>query len=238
MGVTETIKTETERYYRDYESRKGRERNDILRNPEVLFQVLAAEASVLSALRFIRPNPERSKVLDIGCGDGSSLLPFLRSSFPGENLYGVDIRPELIRSAQKRFPMLQVECADAAKLEFADQEFDIVHECMIFLQITDDDLSERIAREMLRVTKRGGFLVISDWRYGRPGTSEFKAMDGRRISHLFSVGSETVVRAVFPGALVPPLGRFLSKNLASLYFMVRSALPFTAGQMTTVLCKT
>jgi ubiquinone/menaquinone biosynthesis C-methylase UbiE len=134
--------------------------------------------------------------------------------------------------------MLHLECGDAAELEFGDQTFDIVHESMMFLQMTDDNLSERIAREMLRVTKRGGFLVISDWRYGRVGNSEFKAMDRQRISRLFSVGSLTIVRAIFPGALVPPVGRFLSKNFASFYFMVRGVLPFMTGQVTTVLCKT
>jgi hypothetical protein len=63
MAASEATKLSTEQYYKDYESRRGVDRNDILRNPEVLFQILAADASLISALRYIRPDPIRAKVL-------------------------------------------------------------------------------------------------------------------------------------------------------------------------------
>jgi ubiquinone/menaquinone biosynthesis C-methylase UbiE len=237
MGSTQTTRIATEEYYKGYEARKGVGRNDLLRNPQVLFQALAIEASVISALRAIEPDPTVVKVLDIGCGEGASLLPFLRTGFAPENLHGVDIRPEQVRCAQRKFPAVQFQCADASRLEFPDEAFDIVQESMIFLQMTDEDLSQRVANEMLRVTKRGGHLVVSDWRYSKAGTSEFKAMDRKRVSRLFRVGSQTVVSGVYPGALIPPVGRFLSKNISSLYFVVRRVFPFLTGQLTTVLCK-
>lgn len=234
---TEATRTATEQYYKDYGARRGENRNDLLRNPEVLFQVLAAEASVVRALRSFQADPATATVLDVGCGEGFSLLPLLRLGFVPSNLYGVDIRREEIAAARRRLPMLHLECADATQLEFADNSFDIVQESTMFLQMTDDDLAGRIAAEMVRVVKTGGHIMLSDWRYSKPGSSEFKAVDKKRIARLFAVGTRTTVQGVFPGPLVPPVGRFLSRRLPSLYFFIRTVFPFLTGQVTTVLKK-
>jgi ubiquinone/menaquinone biosynthesis C-methylase UbiE len=133
--------------------------------------------------------------------------------------------------------MIHFECADASRLSFPDCTFDIVQESTMFLQMTDDGLAKRIASEMVRVTKMGGHILLSDWRYSRPGTTEFKAVNKKRIAEMFSVGSETTVERVFPGTLIPPVGRFLSRHAPALYFPVRALFPFLAGQVTTVLKK-
>lgn len=233
----EAIRGATESYYKDYDARKGAGRNDLLHNPEVLFQFMAAEASVILALRSFHPDPATAKVLDVGCGEGLSLLPFLRVGFLPSNLYGVDVRSEQLAVARSRFPMLHLQCGDAGRLEFPDGAFDIVQEQVMFLQIPDDELAGRIGAEMVRVTKPGGYLVISDWRYSKPGSTEFKGVDRKRIARLFSVGTRTSVERVFPGPMVPPVGRFFSRNLPSLYFTVRAVFPFLTGQVTTVLKK-
>jgi SAM-dependent methyltransferase len=235
VPINEKNQLVTEQYYSEYHAKKGADRNDLLRNPEVLFQVLAADASLISGLRFTGVDPSSAKVLDIGCGDGTSLLPYLRLGFEPSNLHGVDIRREQIRLAQERLPGLRIQCSDATRLDFPDGTFDIVQESMMFLQMTHSDLSQRVAGEMLRVTRCGGYLLLSDWRYGKMGSSEFKALDRKRIERLFYAGSETTVRRVFRGSLVPPVGRFLSKNLPSAYFIVRGIFPFLTGQVVTVL---
>jgi ubiquinone/menaquinone biosynthesis C-methylase UbiE len=233
----EKPRSATEEYYKDYDARKGADRNDLLRNPEVLFQFLALEAAVIRALGFLRLDPAKATVLDVGCGEGLSLLPLLRVGFVPSNLYGVDIRPEQIAAARARFPTIHFEGADASRLSFPDRTFDIVQESTMFLQMTDDGLAKRIASEMVRVTKTGGHILLSDWRYSKPGTTEFKAVNKKRIADMFSVGIETAVERVFPGTLIPPVGRFLSKHAPSLYFPVRAILPFLAGQVTTILKK-
>ena len=76
----EKTRSATEEYYKDYDARKGADRNDLLRNPEVLFQFLALEAAVIRALGFLQLDPAKAPVLDVGCGEGLSLLPLLRTS--------------------------------------------------------------------------------------------------------------------------------------------------------------
>jgi hypothetical protein len=58
-----------------------------------------------------------------------------------------------------------------------------------------------------------------------------------RIAALFDVGGSTSVIARERGALVPPVGRRLSRYLPSLYFLVQALLPPLVGQVTTVLRK-
>jgi SAM-dependent methyltransferase len=234
---TEAIRSATESYYKDYDARRGAGRNDLLRNPEVLFQFMAAEVSVILALRSFQADPATAKVLDVGCGEGFSLLPFLRLGFSPSNLSGVDVRPEQVAVARARFPMLHLQYGDATRLEFPDSVFDIVQEQVMFLQIPDDELAGRIGAEMVRVTRPGGHLVISDWRYSRPGSTEFKGVNRKRIARLFSVGTQTSIEGAFPGPMIPPVGRFFSRNLPSLYFPVRAVFPFLTGQVTTVLKK-
>ena len=231
----ENTREATEQYYKGYDARKGVGRNDLLSNPQVLFQFLAGEAALVRAMRSIEANPTKAKVLDVGCGKGASLQSLLRMGFTPSNLYGVDIRPEQIAFARNQLPMSPIQCADASRLEFADNTFDIVHASSMFLQVPDEALSGRIAAEMVRVAKPAGHILVTDWRYSKPGSSEFKRVDERRIARLFSVGSHTTVQGVFPGQLIPPVGRFFSEHLPSLYFLVRAAFPFLVGRVTTVL---
>jgi SAM-dependent methyltransferase len=191
---------------------------------------------VISALRSIPPDPAQARVPDVGCADGSSVLLLLRLGFDPSNLYGVDIRGEQIALAQVRYPGLHLQCADASSVGFPDATFDIVQESMMFLQMTDERLEKQVA-QMIRVTKPGGYVLLSDWRLGKPGTSEFKCSDRKRIAELFRAGSATKVYGAFSGTLVPPIGRFLSKNLPALYFLIHRLRPFAVGQVTTVLTR-
>jgi ubiquinone/menaquinone biosynthesis C-methylase UbiE len=231
------LRTATEECYREYNARKGADRNSLLNNPEVLFQSLARDAAMVRALGWIKPDPQSTRVLDVGCGDGDSVWIFLRLGFEPANLFGVDIQEDRILQAKATNPLVKFECADATRLSFSDDTFDISMESMMFLQLTEDDIARRIASEMIRVTKPGGILLVSDWRYSKPGSDEFKGVSPRRIADLYQIGKRTEVCRTFRGPLVPPVGRFLSKYLASAYFAIHSLFPFLAGHVITVLRK-
>ena len=112
----ENLRVTTEQYYKGYDARKGEGRNDLLSNPQVLFQFLAGEVALVRALRSIKSNPAEAKILDVGCGTGASLMSLLRIGFTPSNLYGVDIRPEQIAFACNQLPMSPIQCADARRL--------------------------------------------------------------------------------------------------------------------------
>jgi 2-polyprenyl-3-methyl-5-hydroxy-6-metoxy-1,4-benzoquinol methylase len=63
----------TSEWYIRYYEEKGNDRNDLLRNPGVLFQALSHEASIVYAVRAMNLDPQNARVLDVGCGGGSSI---------------------------------------------------------------------------------------------------------------------------------------------------------------------
>lgn len=233
MGTRTETADWYERYYRD----KGAERNDLLANPGVLFQAFAADRALIAALQGCGLERGAARVLDVGCGGGAGLALLQRLGFVPEHLFGVDILEPRVALARRLVPNTNVSRQDAAAMSFPDGAFDIVCESTMFYQITDEVLAGRIAGEMVRVTRPGGFLILTDWRYARPGSAMYRSVTPRRIARLFGVGAATAVRRRLRGALVPPLGRFLSRRAPGLYFAVHALAPPLVGQITTVLRK-
>jgi ubiquinone/menaquinone biosynthesis C-methylase UbiE len=98
-------------------------------------------------------------------------------------------------------------------------------------------LARAIAAEMIRVTKPGGTLLISDWRYAKLRNRRYKAVTSRRLAGLFQTGVRTKFQKRYRGSLLPPVGRFFSRHSAWLYFAVQTLFPFLTGHMITVLKK-
>jgi ubiquinone/menaquinone biosynthesis C-methylase UbiE len=227
----------TEDWYDEYYKKQGMDRNNILRNPEVLFGNLAHEASIINAFRSTGLSPERTLLLDVGCGSGGGIITFLNMGFPPKNIHGIEILAERAMYAANMFPTVNIQCGDAASMEYGEHTFDLVYASTMFVQIGDEALAEAIAHQMWRVTKPSGYIVLVDWRYNKPGNAQYTALTRQRISRLFNVGTKCQVADVYHGMLVPPLGRFLSKRIPALYFFVQALLPFLVGQVTTVLRK-
>jgi len=108
----------------------------------------------------IRPG---MKVLDLGCGDGTTALPEARL---GVDVLGVDIAANLVEAGRRRaaaegLSNLRFEQGDASNLEgIADRTFDLV--VSIFGAMFAPRPSD-VAREMVRVTKPGGRIVMGNW---------------------------------------------------------------------------
>jgi ubiquinone/menaquinone biosynthesis C-methylase UbiE len=235
MSGAATRQKQTVDWYEDYYTTKGDDRNDPLRNPGVLFQNLAFEKSIVEALRTIRLD-KTWKILDVGCGAGFSMLRLLSYGLEPDRLHGIDIAEGRVARGRKRQPALNFTLGDATAMEFATGSFDLAMESTMFVQITDEVMASGIAKEMVRVVKPGGYIMLTDWRYsfGRTG---YSAVSPARIARLFGVGSKTSVVCRKHGALLPPLGRALSRYLPSMYFPVCRLFPFLVGQITVVLQK-
>ena len=236
--MSDDVEQKTDEVYKKYYSKKGKDRNNLLRNPEVLFQTLAFDRSVISALSSLNVDPVCAKVLDVGCGGGGSFINLLKCGFLPENFTGIDILEERILKAKRQFSNVNFVLGDASKMQFQDETFDIVTESTMFTQLTDDSLAHSITGEMVRVTKTGGYILLVDWRYSKPWDKKhYKGLSIGRIKELFDVGSKASIFKIYRGALVPPVGRFISKNIPSIYFVLQSVFPFLVGQMVTVLRK-
>jgi MPBQ/MSBQ methyltransferase len=105
--------------------------------------------------------PKTGKLLDVGCGIGGSSR-ILAQEY-GYDVTGVTISPQQVdRARQLTPPEVGAKFAvdDAMALSFPDETFDIVWSIEAGPHMPDKQV---FARELLRVLKPGGVLVVADW---------------------------------------------------------------------------
>ena len=103
------------------------------------------------------------RVLDLGCGDGTTAVPAARR---GADVLGVDISRNLVEAANRRakelgLSNLVVRQGDACDLQGIEAgQFDLV--VSIFGAMFAPKPFD-VAREMVRVTRPGGRIVMGNW---------------------------------------------------------------------------
>ena len=224
------------KYYKAHYEKKNKFRDDLL-NPETLYQFLALKKCFVNSLYKISLNKRKSRIIDIGCGSATQLISLVSLGFNQDNLFGIDINKVDINFAKKNYPLLNLSLQDATNLDFKNNYFDLTYESTMFVQITNNEISQKIANEMIRITKKGGYLILFDWRYGKFNNPNFLACNKRRIKELFKVDKSTKLISIEKGMLIPPIGRFLSKNMSSIYFLFSRLFPFFIGQVAYILQK-
>lgn len=101
---------------------------------------------------------EPASLLDVGCGRGERLA-FLAKRFPGARLFGVDIDGENAAVAKAAVAGGDIRICGAEKLPFEDESMELVL-CECSLSLFSE--RERCVKEMHRVLKTGGSLVLAD----------------------------------------------------------------------------
>ena len=103
------------------------------------------------------------KVLDLGCGDGTTALPEARL---GADVLGVDIAGNLVEAANRRakeegLTNCRFQEGDASDLrDLEDRSFDLVVSIFGAMFAPKPFV---VAKEMVRVTRPGGRIVMGNW---------------------------------------------------------------------------
>jgi ubiquinone/menaquinone biosynthesis C-methylase UbiE len=108
------------------------------------------------------------RVLDLGCGDGTTAIPAARH---GAEVLGVDIATNLVDAGNRRakeqgLTNCQFQEGDASNLrDLPEKSFDLVMSIFgaMFAPKPFD-----VAKEMVRVTRPGGRIVMGNWIPGHP----------------------------------------------------------------------
>lgn len=142
----------------------------------------------------VRPG---ERVLDLGAGTGTSSLPFVAA---GAEVVPCDFSVGMLREGKKRHPSLSLTAGDATRLPFADGVFDAVTISFALRNVHDTDAA---LREMLRVTKPGGRVVICE--FSSPTFKPFR-----------TVYTEYLMRAL------PPVATAVSSNPDAYVYLAES----------------
>ncbi|WP_143739016.1 bifunctional demethylmenaquinone methyltransferase/2-methoxy-6-polyprenyl-1,4-benzoquinol methylase UbiE [Microbacterium sp. Yaish 1] len=130
----------------------------------------------IAATRAIDPKPGE-RILDLAAGTGASSVSLARS---GAEVVAADFSPGMIAEGVRRYgpqapgggiPNLSFVEADATNLPFGDAEFDVV---TISFGLRNVNEPKKALAEMLRVTKPGGRLLISE--FSQPPSRAFAGL--------------------------------------------------------------
>jgi ubiquinone/menaquinone biosynthesis C-methylase UbiE len=108
------------------------------------------------------------RILDLGCGDGTTALPLARL---GAEVVGIDIARNLVEAGNKRaeaagLTRLKFQEGDACNLEGVRDHFFDVTVSMFGAMFAPKPFD--VAKEMVRVTKPGGRIDMGNWIPGDP----------------------------------------------------------------------
>jgi demethylmenaquinone methyltransferase/2-methoxy-6-polyprenyl-1,4-benzoquinol methylase len=112
-----------------------------------------------------------SKILDVATGTGQQAFAFAKK---GYEVIGIDISEAMLNMAKKKnkYRNVRFKVADATDLPFDDNNFDV---SSVSFALHDMPLSIRgkVLKEMVRVTKPQGIIIIADYNLPENQISKF-----------------------------------------------------------------
>src|SRR5436190_14546916 len=159
-------------------------------------------------------------ILDLGCGDGTTAIPAAKL---GADVTGVDIARNLVEAGNRRAKNERLNnCTfregDASDLnELAHESFDLV------VSIFGAMFAPRpfdVAKEMVRVTRKGGRIVMGNWIPGDPTlvaqilkiSAAYTPAPPEGFVSPMTWGDETIVRQRFTAAGIADEDIHFEKN--------------------------
>jgi len=120
---------------------------------------------------YVKPG---DRILDFGCGNGR-LAGFFKGRY--SEYIGVDISQRLIDIASQTYHSEKTKFIKikAKKIPFKDNSFDAIFSIAVFHHFPSKEYSLQIARELYRVMKPGGKIVISAWNLWQKQYLEYHA---------------------------------------------------------------
>lgn len=108
------------------------------------------------------------KILDVGCGDGTTAVP---AAELGAQVRGVDIARNLVDAGNRRvrelaLPNCTFEVGDATNLQMVNDRTADLTISIFGAMFAPKPID--VARELVRVTKPGGRLIMGNWIPGDP----------------------------------------------------------------------
>lgn len=154
-------------------------------NPIAIYYRQAQERAIADLFRNIELDISKIKTLDIGCGNGRFLRFLAELGASPDLLYGIDLIDDRISMARLLAPTgMTLQVGNAETLPWADHSFDLVSQFTVFSSILDGDLRRRLALEMKRVLKPGGYILWYDMQ--RTSNVNLHGLPISEIQQLFS----------------------------------------------------
>ena len=108
----------------------------------------------------LHPPTEGLKVLDVGCGTGTTLQLYQKA---GCIVSGIDSSPAMLKIAQEKLNnRAELLLSDASEMQYPDDTFDLAIG-MLTLHEMHENVRTKVLMEMMRVIKKEGRILIIDF---------------------------------------------------------------------------
>ncbi len=194
-----------------------------LLNPSALLPLQEKQRALVRWVHQSGMQPLNAKrVLEIGCGSGSTLLDLMRLGFAPEHLFGNELLQERSDAARRSLPSAAtIITGDATQMTLPAASFDVVLQSTVFSSLLDDGFQATLARCMWQWVKPGGGVLWYDFTFNNPANPDVRGVTLARVRQLFpgaSVWSQRIT-------LAPPIARRVTAVHPSLY-TVFNAMPW------------
>lgn len=111
----------------------------------------------ITTFKHLVDGQEFKKILDVGCASGI-LTNKVWEIFPESKVTGVDVYKRFINYGKRKYPNIQFVAADAHKLPFKSNYFDLVICYETIEHVVNPNL---VLKELRRVVKKDGLVIVA-----------------------------------------------------------------------------
>jgi ubiquinone/menaquinone biosynthesis C-methylase UbiE len=149
---------------------------------------------------------EDKRILDVGCGSGSSLRRWEDLGAIPRNVFGVDLILQRLQEGRSMDESLLLTCGEAGALPYPAGYFDIECQFTMMSSVIDHDSQARISAEMMRVLGQDGLIISLDmYRPSRRKNARVSGISRERLHELFPGCSILIERVSLHPRLVEPM---------------------------------
>lgn len=167
------------------------------------------------------------RAFEAGCSTGYNLRLMVQWGGRPENMAGIDIDPAAADYAKAHSPEIRVHSGSAASIPEPDESFDLAMAFTLFSSVRDEEVAHGIARELFRITRPGGLVVIYDMRRKNPANHQVHPIatdDIRRWFPKCPLRMRTIT-------LAPPIARPVGRYAPWLYAPLAAIPPLRTHAM-------
>jgi len=202
--------------------------------PDAIYMGYREKAAWARALKLLGfTDLSQLEILDVGCGVGDWLRQLLEWGADPGRLHGIDLLADRIARAQALSPAtIDFQVGNACDLDFPDGSLDLCMASTVFSSVLDAEARLTLAREMARVVRPGGWVMILDYTVSHPRNPDTIGIRRKEIIRLFpSLKLLYNLGLIFP----PPLLRLIPSKLYGLAHFLEDLLPLTCTHRLYVL---
>lgn len=170
---------------------------------------------------------ENFRAFEAGCSTGYNLRLMVQWGGRPESMAGIDIDGEAVDYCRARSPEIRVHQGSADSIPEPDESFDLAMAFTLFSSVHDEDVAHGIARELFRITRPGGLIVVYDMRRRNPANRKVHPIGADDIRRWFP-RCPLKVRAI---TLAPPLARPLGRHVPWAYGALAAVRPLRSHAM-------